>query len=121
MIKNFITKKYYWVTALALTFLPQFVSAAVCNINSFSVKGIGKYLLYPACIITKILVPLAIVLELVLFISGIVRYIANADNETERSKGNKFMIWGLIALFVTLSVWGIIGLISNTLQLGKNM
>jgi hypothetical protein len=47
---------------------------------------------------------------LVAFFYGIVQYIWGVrDGKPEKvNAGNKFMLWGLIALFVMFSVWGII-------------
>ncbi len=99
---------------LGIILLPQMSFAAVCNFG----KGITGILQYPPCLIQKFLIPLLLTFALFFFILGIVRYLANADNETERQKGSKFMLWGTIALAVLLSVWGLVAIVTNTLQLG---
>ena len=38
----------------------------------------------------------------------------NADDETARSEGKRFMIWGIIALFVIISIMAILGVLNNT-------
>jgi|GEM_PF-3535068 len=80
-----------------------------------TVKGI---LDYPTCIINTYLIPIATFGALLLFIAGIIRYVVNADNDEERKKGSQFIMWGLIALFVMLSIWGLVAFIQNTLQIG---
>lgn len=100
----------------ALFVIPQMTLAAECALPG--VKGVQKLLLYPACFVNKFIIPLAIALELMLFIVGIIRYVSNAENEEKRNEGNKFIGWGIIALFVTISIWGILGLVANTVQLG---
>jgi hypothetical protein len=80
--------------------------------------GLKDFFLFPACIINEYLIPIAIGMEVVLFTFGIVQYIANAGNETQRQQGSQFIMWGIIALFVTLSFWAIVGVLQRTLQLG---
>ncbi|MFP4539945.1 MAG: pilin [Candidatus Paceibacterota bacterium] len=47
-------------------------------------------------------------LALVFFLWGMAKFILHAGNETDRENGKQVMLWGLIALFVMTSVWGII-------------
>jgi len=42
------------------------------------------------------------------FIWGIVKFIKNADDTTEHEKGKQFMVWGIIAFLVLVSMWGIV-------------
>ncbi|MGM0482456.1 MAG: hypothetical protein ACQEP6_01145 [Patescibacteria group bacterium] len=51
---------------------------------------------------------------LLVFLWGMAKFILKADSDTEREKGKQVMIWGLIALFVMLSVWGIVHIITIT-------
>ncbi len=88
----------------------------VCS-GPFSTGSVSGVFLWPACIINKYLIPMAIGLEFILLISGIVIYMTNADNESKRQEGSAFMLWGVIALFVTLSVWALVAFIRNTLQI----
>jgi hypothetical protein len=45
---------------------------------------------------------------------GVVQYILNNEEEAKREKGKQFMLWGIIALFVMFSVWGLIKVLGNT-------
>lgn len=90
--------------------------AAAC---SFTKGGdLSDLFLFPACLINEYLIPIAIALEVVLFIFGIIRYIADADNQEQRQQGSQFIMWGVIALFITLSFWAVVGILQRTLQLG---
>ncbi len=42
------------------------------------------------------------------FLWGVVKFISNANDETEREKGKQFIIWGIIAFVVLISLWGIV-------------
>ena len=52
---------------------------------------------------------------LVYFIFGVVKYIANADNETEREKGRQHILYSIVGLVIMMGVWGILQIIANTL------
>lgn len=55
-----------------------------------------------------------VALALLFFLWGLMKFILNADNEEKRKEGKSVMIWGIIALFVMISVWGIVGILVNT-------
>jgi len=54
-------------------------------------------------------------LATVYFIIGIVQFLANSGNEQKQTEGKQHMLWGLIGMFVMISVFGIMQLIVNTL------
>lgn len=63
------------------------------------------------------LVPLLMSVAIVMFFWGIVKFIANMDDENARSGGKSLMVWGMIAIFVMVSFWGIIGYFQESLGL----
>src|SRR3989344_55959 len=69
--------------------------------------GIGS-LIAEAKILLVLLIPLVIGIALLVFFWGLVKFIFAQGSETVKADGKKIMIWGLIALFVMMSVWGII-------------
>lgn len=58
--------------------------------------------------------PIIVALALVYFFWGVSKFILHADDETKRSEGRQIMIWGIIALFVIVSVWGLVAVLNNT-------
>jgi hypothetical protein len=56
----------------------------------------------------KIIVPILVGIAVLLFFWGVAKFILSAGNEKELENGRQFMIYGVIALFVLFSVWGII-------------
>ena len=52
-----------------------------------------------------------------LFLWGCVQFLWNLDSG-EQSEGKSHMIWGVVGMFIMVSVWGILGLIVSTFQLG---
>ena len=59
-------------------------------------------------------IPFLIALAVIYFLWGVGKFIKNADNETERETGKKFMIYGIIGLFVIVAFWGIVQVLINT-------
>jgi hypothetical protein len=67
------------------------------------------------------LVPLVFAIAFFLFLYGIFRYfILNADKPEERQKGTTFMMYGLLAFFIMLSVWGLVNLVTGSINLGSS-
>ncbi len=64
-----------------------------------------------------ILTPIITLLALgafLIFIWGIVEFIASADNEEKRSTGQQHMIWGIIGLVIIFGANAIVSLLSAT-------
>ena len=61
-------------------------------------------------------VPVIIALALLYFFWGIAIFIfnLNTDDEKKRSEGKQVMLWGIIALFVMVSLWGIVKILQRT-------
>ena len=59
------------------------------------------------------LIPVLIGIGLIVFFWGIIQFVLNADSEEKRSTGRQHMMWGIIGLFVMVSVWGIIYLLQD--------
>ncbi|HYC83530.1 MAG TPA: pilin [Candidatus Paceibacterota bacterium] len=64
--------------------------------------------------ILSMAVGLLITLAIVFFFWGLAKYILNAGDEKKKEDGKRTMIWGILALFVMVSVWGIIGILQET-------
>lgn len=61
-------------------------------------------------------IPIIIGAAMVLFLFGILRF-AFSSEEGKRQEGRGFMLWGIIALAVMLSVWGLVRFLQNTFGL----
>lgn len=58
---------------------------------------------------------LLVTLAIIAFFYGLVKYLFTKGQEGS-SEALKIMFWGVIAIFVMVSVWGIIRLLQNTLK-----
>lgn len=91
-------------------------SSASCSAGLTSSSKFQDYLSYfSICLINNAVVPFIFAIAVVMFIWGVVKFfIVNADEEAKREQGKQFMIWGIVALAVMLSVWGLVGVLSST-------
>ena len=67
--------------------------------------GTTQFFQQAKILVQTILSPLVFTLALLLFFWGLVKYIWSTG--TEKEQGKSIMIWGVIALFVMTSIWGI--------------
>lgn len=67
--------------------------------------------------IINILIPLVAAIALLYFFWGLAKFILAAGDEAEREKGKNIMIWGIVALFVIVSVWGLVTWLQSALGL----
>ena len=66
------------------------------------------------------LIYLSLAAALILFLYGVFEFISNADSEDGRTKGRNHMIYGLIGMFIMVSVFGIMRLLGNSLGVPAN-
>lgn len=69
--------------------------------------------------IVNIAIPLVFAIALLAFFWGLAKYIAAAGNEEKKAEGKNIMIWGVLALFIMASIWGIVIWIGNALGVGQ--
>jgi len=61
--------------------------------------------------------PVVVGLGVLFFLYGLAMYILGAADEEKKKEGRNIMIMGVIALFVMISVWGLVNLLKSTLNL----
>jgi len=65
------------------------------------------------------LIALLFIGALVVFIWGVVSFVANAGNEAERVKGKRNILYGIIGMVIMVSVFSIMNLLINTFKLNE--
>jgi hypothetical protein len=63
--------------------------------------------------------PIVVGLALLAFFWGLATFIFSAGNDEAKDKGKNIMIWGIVALFVMVSVWGIVRFIGQALGINQ--
>ncbi len=89
---------------------PPTTSSAGCP----APKNIGELFAMAICVLTKYVVPFLFALALVMFLVGVVKYVKAGDNEESREAGRGLMLFGIIALFVMVGVWGFVEILYNS-------
>ncbi len=105
------------VTAPAVTQVTGTIASCTAVTSSSTLKD---YLCFIVYLIDGSVIPLIFALAAGMFVWGVLRFfIINADEEAKRAQGKQFMIWGIIALAVMLSFWGLVGILGGTFNLFK--
>jgi uncharacterized membrane protein len=86
--------------ALGLLLLPIISQAQVYLSNTAGILRTATE------IVDRILIPLVFALALLYFFWGVVKYIRSEGQGKE--DGRMIMVWGVVALFVISSVWGLV-------------
>ncbi len=99
------------VAAIAVSALaPSFAFAQLGNVENL-VRAIGRLI--------SLATPIVVGLALLAFFWGLVKYIFSAGEEDSKKEGIRLMIGGVIAIFVIVSLVGIIRFIGNALGVGQ--
>lgn len=97
--------KLKFLLAPSLMFLPALVLAQGDGLN----RLIDQFQ-----VLVMRLVPIVVGLALLLFLWGVLNYLFKKD-EVQKKDARDFMIWGIVALFVMVSVWGLVTVLSQTI------
>jgi len=62
------------------------------------------------------LVPFLIGLAVIVFIYGVLLLMLSEGGE-KKEEGKQFMIWGIVGIFVMVSVWGLVYILRDTFKL----
>ena len=89
---------------------------AVCPLASS--PKVGDIFDFSTCLISRGIFPILFASALAVFTWGAVQYALNAQDEKKREEGKKFIVWGLIAFTVMISVLGLITIITNSFSIG---
>jgi len=94
---------------LAVVIIPKFVFAAPSDFSD----AISMIL-----DLIWLTIPVLVGLALLFFFWGLARFILKAGDVKAREDGRQVMIWGIVALFVMMSVWGLIAFAKKELEFG---
>jgi uncharacterized membrane protein len=102
-------KKLTFIALLALAMFPSvaFAQARFGGIREF-ITSAGQ--------LVKLAIPVVAGIALLVFFWGLVKFIY-ASSAEGKSEGKNFMLWGIIALFVMIAVWGLVYFIIEQLNL----
>lgn len=101
----------------------QSTNSALCfaNYSGISKPKLGDVINYITCLISTSVIPLIFTLAIAMFVWGVVQYVINDQEEAKRTKGKQFMLWGIIALAVMVSIWGLVAIFTNSFKIDFNV
>lgn len=70
--------------------------------------------------IINALIPLIIGIAVLLFLIGVLQYVTAGGDEEKRAAARGMIIFGIIALFVMVTVWGFVRILANTFFSGTD-
>jgi hypothetical protein len=103
----------------AAALLPLFVFAQTGSVEVQDVDseeglfGIVKSLGNLIAVATPVVAGLAVLY----FFWGLAEYVLNSGDEKKKEQGRNIMIWGTVALFIMVSVWGLVRALQDTFGL----
>lgn len=53
-------------------------------------------------------------LSVLAFIVGVIRFMYTAGDDKSRTDGKQMMLWGIIALFLMVTLWGVVAIIKKS-------
>lgn len=113
-----LRRKIITVFSLGIATLPMIGSAASSYCANYTgtanIHTVADFFNFFTCLLSASVVPLMFAAAVVLFLFGVVKFIQNANDSTEREQGKTFMIWGIVALFVMICVWGLVNVLGKT-------
>jgi len=105
-IKSQIIKKFAPVALFALMVMPWLVGAQTPDPTFNLITRIGFWV--------KALIPIVIGLALLAFFYGLVKFLFSNASADAKDDGKRIMIWGVVAMFVMVSIWGLVNFIQGT-------
>lgn len=99
-----------WVVVVA--FAPALASAQNFGTNGF----IG--LLDAANSLIGRLIPFIIALTVLVFLWGVFKFVISNDAEG-RKEARGYMVWGIVSLFIMISVWGLVNILVRSFSLNN--
>lgn len=93
---------------------PQAGSAELASCSAIRFLSLLDILIWIKCIIVVAIIPIIFALALMFFLWGVMKFIGASDS-AKKEEGKKFIVSGLIGLFVMTSLWGIIKILGTTL------
>jgi uncharacterized membrane protein HdeD (DUF308 family) len=60
--------------------------------------------------------PVLIAIAVFVIVWGIFQFVLKAGDEEARKTGRSLILWGVIGIFLMLSVWGLVNIVKNTIS-----
>ena len=95
-----------YILSIIISILPAYTYAAITDVQDLLTALLDLF---------NNLIYVVFSFSLVIFFWGLAKFILNAGDEKTHEDGKRLMFWGIIALFVMASIWGIIAFLQSDL------
>ena len=112
LLDNLKFMSYKKIIATQILLLPLVSSAQLEETSKFFEKI--------KSIFDTTLIPLAFFIALASFFWGVAKYIRAESSGTAKAEARNFLVWGVVALFVISTLWGIVKLIQKEFGINDN-
>lgn len=106
---------------LKVLLLVAIISLPVMVLAQGSVDNLGEGFEAIIDIINSYVIPLIIGVAGLIFMIGVIKYVTAGDDAAGREGARNMMVWGIVALFVMISVWGLVNLLVGTFNLDSDL
>lgn len=100
-------KKYYPLAIAAFSLMPFVAGAQALDTIISRVSGT-----------LNTIIGVLFVVATIVFLWGVISFIANSADEAKRNKAKAIMTWGIIGLAVMAAVWGIVQVLVQYFNVG---
>jgi hypothetical protein len=69
--------------------------------------------------IINLIIPFIVGLAVLVIIWGVFGYVTSAGDEEKRGEAKQFILWGVIGVFIMVSVWGLVNILVNSFGVGR--
>lgn len=117
LMKIFNKLKVIALIAFFLAFLPFTVLAQGATNNACQLPSNANFADFAnviVCLVNAGFVPMLFAIALGFFVWGVWQYMLGNVDDGSREKGKQYMIWGIIALAVMLTVFQLVEIFGNT-------
>lgn len=90
------------------------ISLSVLPVVAFAAEGDVYTILGTLQGIVNAIIPFIIGLAVLVFIYGVFNFVTSAGDEEARAGAKQLIIWGVIGIFVMVSVWGLVNILVQT-------
>ncbi|OHB08766.1 MAG: hypothetical protein A3I19_02205 [Candidatus Zambryskibacteria bacterium RIFCSPLOWO2_02_FULL_38_13] len=67
------------------------------------------------------IIPLMAAIAFLAFVWGVAKYIKSAGSEKDSKDSKNLLIWGIVGLFVMVTIWGIVSFLKSDLGFGSDV
>ena len=107
------------LSALAISLFPVIALAQQSSQVGQTGQNVGRLLDIFGSLVNRS-IAILVALALAVFFWGLVRYLFKLGGDKGAENGKSLMVYGIVALFVMVSVWGIINFVSSFFGINTN-